>query len=141
MNGFGLAKCCEDVPLDAFPATATTVHFEFFSEQETEDENGAKRSVTNVIHLENVEKLKPKTVPEIMRDLVREYNVPESKQVESLTIPNFFRWYAYWGFALDSSVLPSSTGLLVRRLQRKAFKCSFPSSGTGHSCLHEPCSR
>lgn len=57
MNGFGLAKCCEDVALDKFPTTSTTVHFEFFSEQEVEDENGLKRSVTNVIHVENVDKV------------------------------------------------------------------------------------
>jgi hypothetical protein len=61
VNGFGLAKCCENVPLSSFPATATTVHFEFFSEQEVEDENGLKRSVTNVIHVENVDKVSHQT--------------------------------------------------------------------------------
>ena len=27
-NGFGLAKCCQDVSLDQFPDTATSVYFE-----------------------------------------------------------------------------------------------------------------
>ncbi|XP_055349412.1 E3 ubiquitin-protein ligase HUWE1-like isoform X2 [Paramacrobiotus metropolitanus] len=80
VNGFGLSKCCEDVPLDQYPSTATTVHFEFFSEPESEDDS-AKRSTTNVIHIENVDRLKPKTVPEIMTDLVREYRIPEAKQI------------------------------------------------------------
>jgi E3 ubiquitin-protein ligase HUWE1 len=28
-NGFGLAQCCEDVPLDKFPSTSTSVYFEY----------------------------------------------------------------------------------------------------------------
>ena len=28
-NGFGLAKCCRDVSLDAFPKTASSVYFEY----------------------------------------------------------------------------------------------------------------
>ena len=31
-NGFGLAKCCSDDPIDTFPESATTLHFEFYSD-------------------------------------------------------------------------------------------------------------
>lgn len=57
MNGFGLAESCQDLPLSKFPASATTVHFEFFAEQGTDDDSGTKRSVTSVIHVENVDKV------------------------------------------------------------------------------------
>jgi len=29
-NGFGLAECSQDLPLDSYPASATTLHFEFY---------------------------------------------------------------------------------------------------------------
>lgn len=31
-NGFGLAKCCSDDPINTFPESATTLHFEFYSD-------------------------------------------------------------------------------------------------------------
>ena len=31
-NGFGLSKCCSDDPIGSFPASATTLHFEFYAE-------------------------------------------------------------------------------------------------------------
>ena len=31
-NGFGLAKCCSDDKIDTFPESATTLHFEFYSD-------------------------------------------------------------------------------------------------------------
>ena len=31
-NGFGLAKCCSDDKIDTFPDSATTLHFEFYSD-------------------------------------------------------------------------------------------------------------
>jgi hypothetical protein len=31
-NGFGLSKCCSDEPISSFPASATTLHFEFYAE-------------------------------------------------------------------------------------------------------------
>ena len=31
-NGFGLAKCCSDDPIETFPDSATTLHFEFYGE-------------------------------------------------------------------------------------------------------------
>ena len=31
-SGFGLAKCCADSPIETFPESATTLHFEFYHE-------------------------------------------------------------------------------------------------------------
>lgn len=31
-NGFGLAKCCSDDAINTFPESATTLHFEFYSD-------------------------------------------------------------------------------------------------------------
>ena len=31
-NGFGLSKCCSDDPITTFPESATTLHFEFYTE-------------------------------------------------------------------------------------------------------------
>lgn len=30
-NGFGLAECCQDLPVESYPSSATTVHFEFYT--------------------------------------------------------------------------------------------------------------
>lgn len=32
-NGFGLAECCRDLPRSAYPASATTLHFEYYTDQ------------------------------------------------------------------------------------------------------------
>lgn len=31
-NGFGLAECCRDSPMSAFPSSATTLHFEYYTD-------------------------------------------------------------------------------------------------------------
>lgn len=32
-NGFGLAECCSDLPMSAYPSSATTLHFEYYTDQ------------------------------------------------------------------------------------------------------------
>lgn len=32
-NGFGLAECCNNLPLSAYPSSATTLHFEYYNDQ------------------------------------------------------------------------------------------------------------
>jgi E3 ubiquitin-protein ligase HUWE1 len=32
-NGFGLAECCRDLPMSAYPSSATTLHFEYYTDQ------------------------------------------------------------------------------------------------------------
>uniref|UniRef100_A0A6G1SLG6 E3 ubiquitin-protein ligase HUWE1 n=1 Tax=Aceria tosichella TaxID=561515 RepID=A0A6G1SLG6_9ACAR len=31
-NGFGLAECCKDLPMSAYPSSATTLHFEYYTD-------------------------------------------------------------------------------------------------------------
>ncbi|XP_012277229.1 E3 ubiquitin-protein ligase HUWE1 isoform X2 [Orussus abietinus] len=94
-NGFGLADCCKENPDKPFPASATTLHFEFYVENvTTEASNNAagtsstrKTGQTNLvtyIHIEGVDKLN-KTPAEIMNDLLKVYNVPEDRQMALLT--------------------------------------------------------
>lgn len=32
-NGFGLAECCRDLPMSTYPASATTLHFEYYTDR------------------------------------------------------------------------------------------------------------
>nr|XP_006822183.1 PREDICTED: E3 ubiquitin-protein ligase HUWE1-like [Saccoglossus kowalevskii] len=80
-NGFGLAQCCQDLPIEEYPNSATTLHFEFYTE--CKDAKSAKKSVGNticVIHLDNVDKL-AESPAHIMEDIFKSYDVPKDKQV------------------------------------------------------------
>ncbi|XP_015599094.1 E3 ubiquitin-protein ligase HUWE1 isoform X3 [Cephus cinctus] len=96
-NGFGLADCCKEHPDKPFPASATTLHFEFYAENpmatETSSSSTAgnavakKSGLTNLvtyIHIEEVDKL-GKTPAQIMNDLLKVYNVPQERQMALLT--------------------------------------------------------
>ncbi|KAL6427456.1 hypothetical protein ACFW04_008764 [Cataglyphis niger] len=95
-NGFGLADCCKEFPEKAFPASATTLHFEFYAENPIVMESSTtgtslpstkKVGQTNLvtyIHIENVDKL-GKTPAQIMNDLLKVYNVPQERQMALLT--------------------------------------------------------
>lgn len=43
-NNFGLAECCRDLPLSAYPSSATTLHFEYYKE------HTSTKSSTSVTH-------------------------------------------------------------------------------------------
>lgn len=76
-NGFGLAECCQDLPMSNFPSSATTLHFEYYC-----DEIASKKANTlNVIHIENVDQINDKSLAQIMEELIRTYNVPGDKQM------------------------------------------------------------
>ena len=49
-NGFGLSKCCQDDPIDTFPESATTLHFEFYAEN-------TKSNAMMIIHVPHVDQL------------------------------------------------------------------------------------
>ncbi|XP_070171266.1 E3 ubiquitin-protein ligase HUWE1 isoform X5 [Polyergus mexicanus] len=95
-NGFGLADCCKEFPEKTFPASATTLHFEFYAENPIIIESSTtgtslpstkKVGQTNLvtyIHIENVDKL-GKTPAQIMNDLLKVYNVPQERQMALLT--------------------------------------------------------
>ncbi|XP_024868314.1 E3 ubiquitin-protein ligase HUWE1 isoform X2 [Temnothorax curvispinosus] len=95
-NGFGLADCCKEFPEKPFPASATTLHFEFYAENPTVAEPSAtgtslsstkkvgQMNLVTYIHIENVDKL-GKTPAQIMNDLLKVYNVPQERQMALLT--------------------------------------------------------
>ncbi|KAL3226524.1 hypothetical protein MRX96_004413 [Rhipicephalus microplus] len=85
-NGFGLAECCRDLPMSKFPASATTLHFEFY--MEPTDGTGAKKqpsTTVSVIHMENVDKITNKNPSQIMEELLETYAVPPAKHMLLLT--------------------------------------------------------
>ncbi|KAI8504284.1 E3 ubiquitin-protein ligase huwe1, partial [Branchiostoma belcheri] len=81
-NGFGLAECCQDLPFSSYPASATTLHFEFYTEVTDEKSTPGKKPVNTVqcIHIENVDKV-AQSPAEIMENLLKVYNVPKDKQM------------------------------------------------------------
>ncbi|XP_064483541.1 E3 ubiquitin-protein ligase HUWE1-like isoform X1 [Ornithodoros turicata] len=85
-NGFGLAECCQDLPAHKYPASATTLHFEFYVEPtEHGTKQGGSTNTVSCIHLENVDKIICKNPSQIMEELVETYSVPASKQMLLLT--------------------------------------------------------
>ncbi|XP_076304373.1 LOW QUALITY PROTEIN: HECT, UBA and WWE domain containing E3 ubiquitin protein ligase 1 [Tachypleus tridentatus] len=81
-NGFGLAECCQDLPLLSYPPSATTLHFEFYTEV-SEDRIGKKHQPNNVcfIHIDRVDQILGKNPSQIMEDLINTYAVSQKKQM------------------------------------------------------------
>uniref|UniRef100_UPI00358F3842 E3 ubiquitin-protein ligase HUWE1 isoform X5 n=1 Tax=Myxine glutinosa TaxID=7769 RepID=UPI00358F3842 len=82
-NGFGLAECCQDLPLSKFPLSATTLHFEFYTEIGPEGKTDKKASPNNTLHYIHIEQLdKISEIPsEIMESLTKMYSIPKDKQM------------------------------------------------------------
>lgn len=80
-SGFGLADCCKEEK--AIPASATTLHFEFYgSGCSGGGGEGGTRSgkQQHLIHLENIDKML-QTPGDIMRGLIAMYNIPPEKEM------------------------------------------------------------
>jgi E3 ubiquitin-protein ligase HUWE1 len=63
-NGFGLSKCCSDDPISTFPESATTLHFEFYTENKADLAAAPERKsvftkgqIVTVINVDQVTKL------------------------------------------------------------------------------------
>ncbi|XP_064633553.1 E3 ubiquitin-protein ligase HUWE1-like isoform X3 [Lineus longissimus] len=84
-NGFGLADCCQDLPINKYPGSATTLHFEFYAEV-SDDKSGRKNTanVVSCIHVDNLDKVE-KSPGEIMEELLRTFGVPDDKQISLFT--------------------------------------------------------
>ena len=78
-SGFGLAKCCTDQPIYAFPESATTLHFEFYSDPDAGPAVGSKVKPT-VIHIEHVDQMN-ETPAALMDRLIDNYKVPDDKRM------------------------------------------------------------
>ncbi|CAN0188024.1 unnamed protein product [Lampetra planeri] len=82
-NGFGLAECCQDLPLSKYPPSATTLHFEFYTELGPEGKTDKKGSPNNTLHYIHIEQLdKISEIPsEIMESLTKMHGIPKDKQM------------------------------------------------------------
>lgn len=80
--GFGLAECCQDLPLSSYPTSATTLNFEFYSKNEN-DNRKCPNSVVG-IHIENVH-LIDKPLSTLMEDIVEKYKVPAECHTQLFT--------------------------------------------------------
>lgn len=106
-QGFGLAQCCQNLPLSSYPSNATTFNFEFYlnnntnNQQTTNNEsktksttqrplgdNGtsASQKFNNIvrIHIENVH-LIDKPVSILMAEIVEQYQIPVEQQMQIFT--------------------------------------------------------
>ncbi|XP_071495531.1 E3 ubiquitin-protein ligase HUWE1-like [Diadema antillarum] len=82
-NGFGLAECCKNAAKQGIPPSATTLHFEFYSENTSEEKVSVKKhavQAVTVLHLENVDRLSHDPV-DVMEDLLSQHSVPKDKQM------------------------------------------------------------
>ncbi|PIK62780.1 putative E3 ubiquitin-protein ligase HUWE1 [Apostichopus japonicus] len=83
-NGFGLAACCHVGEKETIPESATTLHFEFYHENQPPVE--AKLTKQNsaqaltIVHMEDVDTLH-KDCATIMERLVIKYSIPKEKQM------------------------------------------------------------
>lgn len=92
-HGFGLAECCQDLPLTAYPASSTTFKFEFYAQPdktETEEKSdkpgGGNKKANSVVgvHIENVH-LIDKPLAQIMKEIIESYQVPSRYHVQMFT--------------------------------------------------------
>lgn len=88
--------------MQPFPASATTLHFEFYAENPSVPETSViagaslpstkKVGQTNLvtyIHIENIDELGD-TPAQIMNDLLKVYNVPQERQVRLPRVSSFY---------------------------------------------------
>ncbi|XP_076876895.1 E3 ubiquitin-protein ligase HUWE1 [Brachyhypopomus gauderio] len=80
-NGFGLAECCRDLPMTKYPPSATTLHFEFYAEpnSEVKVEKKSSSNTLHYIHIEQLDKIS-ESPSEIMESLTVMYSIPKDKQ-------------------------------------------------------------
>lgn len=105
-NGFGLAECCQDSPITNYPSSATTLHFEYYTDRKTRNlpssqannasthiqgpknqqtESTSDKKSINVIHIDNVDQIKNKSIATIMEEIVALHDVPRDKQMQLFT--------------------------------------------------------
>lgn len=79
--GFGLAECCQDLPLSSYPSSATTLNFEFYSNEK----NNTKGPSSLVgIHIENVHLIST-PLSHLMEEIVEKYQVPAESHTQLFT--------------------------------------------------------
>ncbi|XP_054708625.1 E3 ubiquitin-protein ligase HUWE1-like [Uloborus diversus] len=84
-NGFGLAECCQNLPISSYPPSASTLHFEYYAESHGDKIPRKQSNAIIAIHIDHVDKIPYKTPSQIMEELVDKYAVPEDKQMQLFT--------------------------------------------------------
>lgn len=80
--GFGLAECCQDLPLSSYPSSATTLNFEFYANERCNTKVVPNSFVG--IHIENVH-LIDKPLWTLMEEIVEKYQVPSESHIQLFT--------------------------------------------------------
>lgn len=124
-TGFGLADCCNnDKPI---PATATTLHFEFYcNNNDSVNKNG--KQLVNYIHIENIDKML-QTPAEIMRGLMSVYNIPPEKEMLLFThvrLAHCFSDYKNRLFCVQARLQALSVLVYSNALQDNAHLLLYP---------------
>ncbi|XP_035214633.1 E3 ubiquitin-protein ligase HUWE1-like [Stegodyphus dumicola] len=84
-NGFGLAECCQNLAVNAYPSSASTLHFEYYAENTDEKTPKKASNAMIVIHIDNVDQIPNKNPSQIMEELVEKFLIPEDKQMQLFT--------------------------------------------------------
>ena len=90
-NGFGLADCCKHRDLKHFPATATSVVFEYSLQEDSNSETMTAPS--RQLQLKDVHEI-PGTLEEIFTQLVETYHIPKHQQLPLLFKLRTARYFA-----------------------------------------------
>lgn len=124
-TGFGLADCCNNEK--PIPATATTLHFEFYcNNNDPVSKNG--KQLVNYIHLENIDKML-QTPAEIMRGLMTVYNIPPEKEMLLFThvrLAHSFSDYKNRLFCVQARLQSLSVLVYSNALQDNAHLLLYP---------------
>jgi hypothetical protein len=85
-NGFGLAVCCQDLMASSYPASATTLHFEYYEEHE-EGPAADKRPASHVMKQIHVPSLDQSglTLTQHMQNFTSKSSIPKDKQMQLFT--------------------------------------------------------
>lgn len=85
-HGFGLADCCQNLPLSHFPPTATTFKFEFYSVGDKSSGKEYLKQANSVltIQIDNVHEI-DKPLSTLMEEIVEEYKVPSEYHTQIYT--------------------------------------------------------
>lgn len=98
-NGFGLAQCCQNLPLSAFPENATALHYEFYGEHQQQQQQPSGEGISSsgsgcssnrgnssiiTIHINDMQNIN-KSPAQVMEELLQVYKVPIEKQMVLFT--------------------------------------------------------
>ncbi|XP_047736696.1 E3 ubiquitin-protein ligase HUWE1 isoform X2 [Hyalella azteca] len=86
-NGFDLARCCQNLPLECYPASATTLHFEALARDASVSGDGGKLPAPTVaVQIPALHKRAAINTPsQIMDEILQLHNIPKDSQMAVFT--------------------------------------------------------